>query len=80
MDLINTASDYLNFTYSIKNPIYWGWMEKDGSYSGLNGAVINKVVDFNIGLYMQHLVFPVTHYVLVHGLFLVLKRLHGLKP
>ena len=48
MDLINTASDYLNFTYSIKNPIYWGWMEKDGSYSGLNGAVINKVVDFNI--------------------------------
>ena len=48
MDLINTASDYLNFTYSIKNPIYGGWMEKDGSYSGLNGAVINKVVDFNI--------------------------------
>ena len=39
-----------------------------------------EVVDFDIGLYMQHLVFPVTHYVLVHGLFLVLKRLHGLKP
>ena len=49
MDIVNTASDHLNFTYSIKNPypMNFGY-SKDGSYRGLNGAVMYKIVDFNI--------------------------------
>ena len=49
MDIINTASDSLNFTYSIKNPNPLGFgYNKDGSYRGLIGNVVNNIVDFNI--------------------------------
>ena len=49
INIINTASDSLNFTYSIKNPnpLQFSY-NKDGSHGGLYGAVTNKIVDFNI--------------------------------
>ena len=52
IDVINSASHSLNFTYTIQNPNppKFGY-NKDGSYRGPVGIAMNRVVDFSIGCF-----------------------------
>ena len=50
IDAINSASHFLNFTYTIQNPnpLSRGY-NKDGSYRGTVGIAMNHIVDFSTG-------------------------------